>query len=269
MGYKKNTDVPIYLKQFGLNAFEYQCGHGVRIKPETAETFGVPMQEAGIQVSMHAPYYISMSSLTEETRLKSVDYMLQSAAALKAMGGKRIIFHAGSCGKQTREEALRLAVNTMHAIVDAFDENDFSSMIPCPEVMGKMAQLGTVEEVLALCKVDKRITPCLDFGHLNARTGGGLATKQDFATVLNLLADTLQDERASNFHVHFSKIEYTIKGGEKKHLTFEDTMFGPQYEPLLELCYERGLAPTIICESAGTQAEDATTMKTYYENLSK
>lgn len=269
MGYKKNTDVPVYLAHFGLNAFEYQCGHGVRIKQETATAFGVPMQKAGIQISLHAPYYISMSSMVEETRLKSVDYMLQSASAIKAMSGKRIIFHTGSCGKQTREEAMRLAVDTMQTIVSAFDEHGFSDMIPCPEVMGKMGQLGTVEEVLTLCKVNERITPCIDFGHLNARTGGGLATKQDFAVALDLLADTLQDERASNFHVHFSKIEYTLKGGEKKHLTFEDTIFGPQYEPLLELCYVRGLTPTIICESAGTQAEDAATMKRYYENLSK
>ncbi len=66
----------------------------------------------------------------------------------------------------------------------------------------------------------------------------------------------LGDERARRFHVHFSRIEYS-KGGEKRHWTFAETQFGPEPQPLMELLAERGLAPVIICESAGTQAEDA------------
>jgi len=266
MGYKSNVDIPLYLEKFGLNAFEYQCGRGVKISEASAQAFGEVMKNANIQVSMHAPYYISMSGLVEETRLNSVMYMLQSATALKAMGGKRIVFHAGSCGKQTRQQALSLALDTMKRIIEAFDENGFSDMIPCPEVMGKINQIGTVEEVLGLCKVDDRITPCIDFGHLNARTGGGLTRKEDFAKVLDEIAGTLQDKRAKSFHVHFSKIEYTVSG-ERRHLTFEDKEFGPNYEPFLELCSERNLNPTIICESAGTQAEDATKMKLYFESI--
>ena len=138
----------------------------------------------------------------------------------------------------------------------------------CPETMGKVGQLGTLDEVLALCGVDKRITPCIDFGHLNARDQGSIKTKQDYAAILDRMGEVLGDERASRFHVHFSKIEYTT-GGEKQHLTFADTVYGPDFEPLLELCYERGLSPVIICESAGTQAEDAATMKRYYQSLGK
>ena len=266
MGYKQNTDIPQYLAQFGLNAFEYQCGRGVRIAQASAEALGQAMREAGMQVSMHAPYYISMSSLTEETRLNSIMYMLQSAEALKQMGGQRIIFHAGSCGKQSREEALALAIDTMQRVISELDANGFSEMNPCPEVMGKVNQLGTVQEVLALCKVDGRIIPCIDFGHLNARTNGGLATKEDFGRVIDEIEEALPDERAKSFHVHFSKIEYT-NGGEKRHLTFEDEIFGPNYEPFLEICNERKLTPTVICESAGTQAEDAAEMQQYYTSL--
>ena len=266
MGYKKNTDIPAYLAHFELTTFEYQCGRGVRISQEAAEKLGALAAESGITFSLHAPYYISMSSLTEETRLKSVDYILQSARAVKALGGRRVIFHSGSCGKQSREAALALALDTMGRMVDALDEAGLSDIVLCPEVMGKIGQLGTVSEVLALCGVDRRITPCVDFGHLNARTMGGLAKKADFAAVLDEMADTLGDERAVRFHAHFSKIEYT-KGGEKRHLTFADEVYGPRYEPLMELCYERGLAPTIICESAGTQSEDAAEMQRYYRSL--
>ena len=266
MGYKKNTDIPAYLALFGLKAFEYQCGHGVRISGEAAHELGKAGEEGGVTFSLHAPYYISMSSLVEETRLNSVGYLLQSARAVKALSGRRVIFHAGSCGKQGREEALALAVDTLRRAVEALDEEGLGDVTLCPEVMGKIGQLGTLEEVLALCQVDKRVTPCVDFGHLNARTAGSLAAKADFAAVLDKMEEALANERAARFHAHFSKIEYT-KGGEKRHLTFADQTFGPPFEPLLELCAQRGLSPTIICESAGTQAEDAAQMQRYYLSL--
>ena len=130
--------------------------------------------------------------------------------------------------------------------------------------MGKVGQLGTLDEVLALCGVDKRITPCIDFGHLNARTLGGIQSKADYAVLLDRLEETLGDERAKRFHVHFSRIEFS-KGGEKRHWTFAETQFGPEPAPLMELLAERGLAPVVICESAGTQAEDARWMKEFYQ----
>ena len=80
------------------------------------------------------------------------------------------------------------------------------------------------------------------------------------------MAQELGDERAVNFHAHFSRIEYTT-GGEKRHLTFADTVFGPPFEPLMEVLWQRRLAPVIVCESAGTQAEDAAVMKGYYKAL--
>ena len=80
------------------------------------------------------------------------------------------------------------------------------------------------------------------------------------------IGEALGEERQRSFHIHFSKIEYT-GGGEKKHLTFEDTVFGPEFNPLVDVIYENRLSPTIISESAGTQSDDALAMKKYYESL--
>lgn len=266
LAYKQTVQVPEYLVKFGLNAFEYQCGRGVKVKQDAALTFGVACKEKGVSVSLHAPYFISMSSVEEEKRLNSVRYILESARAVKAMGGNRVIFHPGSCAKISREEALGKALDTLGLMIKALDENDLSDIILCPETMGKVNQLGTLSEVLALCALDKRVIPCIDFGHLNARDCGAIKTKADYENILNEMEKALGDERFTHFHSHFSKIEYT-KGGEKCHLTFEDELFGPDYEPLMELIYTRNLSPTIICESAGTQTEDARTMKTYLEAL--
>ena len=266
MEFKNSLDIPAYIERFQLHAFEYQCGRGVRLGLDKAAEMARRAEKPDVLFSVHAPYFISMSSMVEETRLKSIDYILQSCRLVRALGGRRVIFHSGSCGKQSREEALEKALDTMQRMVKAVDEEGFDDITLCPETMGKIGQLGTLDEVLALCGVDKRITPCIDFGHLNARTLGGIQTKQDYADILDRMQQVLQDERAQNFHVHFSRIEWS-KGGEKRHWTFADTQFGPEYPPLIQLLKERQLSPVIICESAGTQAEDALSMQEYYQSL--
>ena len=261
-GYKSSLDIPAYTAEMGLDAFEYQCGHGVRLGVDKAGKMAADAAERGILFSVHAPYYISMSSLEEEKRLGSVRYLLQSAEVCRALGGKRIIFHSGSCGKQSREAALEKALDTMPAVKAGSRLRRYDSL---PGDHGQnLGQLGTLDEVLALCGVDKRITPCIDFGHLNARTLGGIQSRADYAAILDRMDEVLGDERARRFHVHFSRIEFSA-GGEKRHWTFAETQFGPEPQPLMELLAERRLEPVIICESAGTQAEDAQAMQRMYE----
>ncbi len=266
MGYKGSLQVPEYIEKMGLDAFEYQCGRGVNIGADKATELGKKAKEKGVILSLHAPYYISMSSVEEEKRLNSIRYILDSARAVNAMGGNRIVVHTGSCGKISRESALELAVDTMKLAIKALDDEGLSSIRICPETMGKINQLGTLEEVLTLCELDERLLPCIDFGHLNARTLGEVNSSEAYAEILNAIENRLGASRLNEFHSHFSKIEYTT-GGEKKHLTFEDTVFGPDFEPLMEIIAKKSLSPTFICESAGTQAEDAKQMKDYYEKF--
>ena len=259
-------DLPEYLAGFGLNGYEIECGRGVRISENTIQKLPKIAEENGIYLTLHAPYFISLSGVVEETRLKSVDYILQSARAAKAVGAKKVVVHSGSCSKISREEAVELAKDTLKRAQKALDDENLSDIIICPETMGKINQLGTLEEVLELCAVDERFLPTVDFGHLNARTLGGIKTRGDYAKMLDLIEDKIGRERASNMHVHFSKIMYT-SGGEKVHLTFADGIYGPDFEPLMEEFHKRGFEPSIICESDGTQAEDAAQMKQYFEGL--
>lgn len=265
-GYKKTIQLPDYLEEFGLTAFEYQCGQGVRISEKAAADLGKAMADKSIRISVHAPYFISLSGVEEEKRLNSIGYILDSARAVNAMGGDRIVIHSGSCSKMTREEALALAVDTIKLARAALVEAGLGNIRCCLETMGKINQLGDLHEVMELCKTDDSYLPCIDFGHLNARTFGGIKTPSDYENILNTIENELGSERLKEFHSHFSKIEYTTKGGESKHLTFEDTVFGPQYEPLMELIAKKNLSPTIICESAGTQTEDAAAMMNFWRS---
>lgn len=266
LGYKTTLDIPRCMQEKGLDAFEYQCGRGVNVKKEVAIELGALAKEKNIRLSLHAPYYISLSGIEKEKRDKSIDYILSSAIAADAMGADRIIVHSGSCSKISRQEALSLAKDTISRARCTLDQNNLQHIHICPETMGKINQLGTLSEVLELCNIDERMIPCIDFGHLNARELGGIKGEQDYAEILDMIENKLGSDRLKVFHSHFSKIEYTA-GGEKQHLTFEDTQFGPDYEPLINQIVKRGLAPTIICESAGTQSDDALKMKQYYLNL--
>lgn len=264
MGYKTNKDIPKYLTEMGLDAYEYQCGRGVKISNQAATDFGTIAKEHNIALSLHAPYYISLSSVEREKREGSVTYIVDSAIAADCMGATKIIVHSGSCSKISREEAMVLAKETLTWAYDALVERGLSHIHICPETMGKFNQLGDLSEVMELCLLNDSFIPCIDFGHLNARTLGSLKSTEDFLAVLNEIENKLGFDRLKLFHSHFSKIQYTDKGGEKCHLTFEDTLYGPVFEPLAELVAKKGLTPTFICESAGTQAEDALTMKKLY-----
>ncbi len=264
MGFKRNDQVPEYLERFGLNAYEYQCGHGVRVNPQTAAKLKENAEAKGIRLSLHSPYYISLSSAEEEKRDNSINYVLQSAQAAKMIGASRVIVHSGSCGKMTREKALELAKDTVRRCLKAMDEEGLGDIVFCPETMGKINQLGNLDEVLSLCELDERLIPCIDFGHLNARTLGQVNSRESFLEILDAIENRLGTDRLKQFHSHFSKIEYTDNGGEKRHLTFEDAVYGPEFEPLAELIAKKNLSPVFICESAGTQAEDAQAMMEMY-----
>ncbi len=259
-------DLPEYLGSMGLNGYEIECGRGVRISENTITNLPAIAKENGIYITLHAPYFISLSSVEEETRLKSVDYIMQSAKAAKSVGAEKIVVHSGSCAKISREEATDLAFDTLKMAQAALDEEGLSDIIICPETMGKINQLGTLEEVVTLCGVDERFLPCVDFGHLNARTLGGIKGRAEYVKILDYIEHKLGHDRLSRMHIHFSRIEFTA-GGEKRHVTFADKQWGPEYEPLMEELHKRNLSPSIICESDGTQAEDAAEMKRYFDSL--
>ena len=260
-GYSSTVDAPKWVKGIGLDAYEYEAGNGLAAGSETLSKIGRAAKEAGIKMSFHTPYFISLSGVVPEKRLKSIEYIRQSIEASLLLGAETIVVHCGSAAKISRDEAMRLASDTLARTLAEVDTYGIKIGI---ETMGKINQLGTLDEVIEICRMDKRLVPVVDFGHLNARDLGGVFnTSDDYLRVFDKISRNLGAEVAENLHCHFSKIEYT-GAGEKRHLTFEDTLFGPPYEPLCDLLAKEGLSPTIISESAGTQSDDALAMKKRY-----
>jgi len=260
--YKSSIDAPEYLHKMGLDAYEYQCGRGVNISEDSARLLGEKAKAYNIELSLHSPYFINLSSREDTRREKNIKYIIDSCRAASFMGATRVVVHCGGLSGLSREEAL---ANTIHNVKDALaalDENGLGHITLCIETMGKINVLGTLEEVIEICNSDGRLLPCIDFGHLNARTHGGLDSIESFSRALDTLIAGIGYDRASRTHVHFSRIEYS-GGGEVRHIVFDDKSFGPE-PSLISLMAEKKLYPTVICESAGTQAQDALILKKHY-----
>ncbi|MBQ9485241.1 MAG: TIM barrel protein [Clostridia bacterium] len=265
-GYIKSEDSAKWVKNLGLDCFEYSFGRGVNLSDGKAKELAVVFKNCGVEISVHAPYYVNLANPDGDMAEKSIGYITESAKKVKLLGGNRVVFHPASQGKATREQAVELTQARFYTLRDRIYEQGLSDVIFCPETMGKIAQIGTVEEITEFCKTDKVFVPCVDFGHINAREQGSLKTQDDYEKILSYMIDGLGAEKMKNFHVHFSKIEYSARG-EVRHLTFEDKIYGPEFPPLAAALKKFGLEPYIVSESAGTQDVDALFMKkVYYGN---
>ncbi len=267
-GYKHTVDAPKWIYDMGLSAFEYSFGRGVKLREETGAAIKAQARVYDIAMSVHAPYYINLANDTQEKFEKNLMYFRESAMAAGYLGAQRIVFHPGSCAKCDRTIAFENVKRNLKRIVDILKGDDLGNFIYCAETMGKLNQIADLDEVGELARIDDCIYPAIDFGHLNARTLGGIKTKADYEAIIKKLRSSAGDEKTKYMHVHFSHIQYTDKG-EKMHLTFEDTQWGPFFEPLAEVLAEQEMEPIIICESKGTQAKDALAMKEIYEAVKK
>ena len=267
-GHKSSVEAPKWLRSMELDAYEYQANKGVNISEEKAIELGKEAESNNIELSIHAPYFISLSSEDPQKRDNSVKYIIDTLKAAKFMKAKRIVVHCGTSSKRDRKIAHELQKETLLKAINEAKNQKLNHIYICPETMGKINQLGTIEEVVNLCKLNDILLPAVDFGHLHARELGGLNVYNDFLRIFDEIENGLGIDRLKNFHIHYSRIEYT-DGGEKKHWTYDDIQYGPEFEPIAEIIYKKNLSPIIICESRGTMDKDARRLKDIYLRYAK
>ncbi len=259
-GHKASVQAPKWLKENGLTAYEIPFGRGVRMSQKTAEKIGEEAETYNIAMSVHAPYFINLANPDPEKRENSFRYLLEASRAANWLGAERVIVHVGAVMKLEREQALENCRAGLKEAYHRLDSEGLSHIRICPETMGKRSQIGNLEEILDFCLLDDRMLPCVDFAHLHALTGGGYDTEAAFRDALDTIERVLGISRAQQMHMHFSSIEYTA-AGEKCHHTFAEPEYGPDFKNLGPLLRERGYCRTVICECAGTQVEDASSMQ--------
>ncbi len=265
-GFSKTIDAFKWVKNLGLDLFEYSLGNGITLKMDTAEKMGIEAEKNGIEVSIHAPYFINFANPSEESKQKSINYCINSLKLLRAFKGKKCVVHSGSQLKQERNEALKVLYNGYDALLNEIYKQNLGDMYICPETMGKYTQIGSYKEIIDLCTLDKCLIPTLDFGHINCVMQGKLKTEDDYKQIIDYSLEKLGRFKTENLHIHFSKIEYSEKG-EMKHLDYSNEIYGPDFVPLAKVLKEYNLSPTVICESKGKMATDALILKNIYNNI--
>ena len=266
-GHSGILEVPKWIKEYGLDAYEYSFGHGYQMSIEKAQEAGKLFSENSIKLSLHAPFYINFANPSDEMYQKTQGYLYTGIRFLRAFGADRLVFHPASCGKMQRKDALELTHKRFEETFNKMEEEGLlDGLLLCPETMGKTMQIGTWKEVIDLCKVNKFLVPTFDFGHINSLEQGSLKNKDDYNRILDYSIENLGFERTNNCHIHFSKIQYGPKG-EVKHLNYDDVVYGPEFDGLAEALIEKNLSPRVICESMSTMPKDALIMKKIYLNL--
>ena len=262
-GHKSSLEIPEYLAALGLNAYEYQCGRGVNVKSDFCQELAVKAREHKIFLSLHAPYFINLGTSDPKVMESSLGHIAKALAAARDMDATRIVVHPGSVGRDSaREDALVRVEKFLFQVAEELIPA-FPGIYLCLETMGKINQLGDLEEIIRLCKLADCLMPAVDFGHLHARGVGAITGKDDFEEILARIDAGLGAEAVENLHVHFSPIEFG-RGGEIRHRTMVEGGYGPPFAPLAQIIARDKLTPVIISESADTQTEDALAMQEQY-----
>lgn len=243
----------------GLRALELGWVQAVRVTERTCEEIHAASLDAGVAISVHAPYYINLNA-TDEEWPKSKKRLLDAASYGALAGATDIIFHPGAYLGQEPKDALAVAIARLGECREELDSRGIHVTLR-PETMGKQGSLGTLDETISMSLAVKGVLPCIDFAHLHARTGNGsMNSKAEWKQTLSTYADRLGPEALNRLHIHLSGIEYGPRG-EKNHLTFAEADL--DWRAILETLFEMNCSGRILCESP-IMEEDALVLQRYW-----
>ena len=217
-----------------------------------AERLGELARDNGIALSVHAPIAGFMGHLERDKKHRMATGMLDhSAGVAVACGAELVVFHPGFLLGREREAALASVAEQLGELRERLEGK--GRAVPFGvEVMGRVRELGTADDVLWLAERLDWIRPVIDFAHLHAVTDGGFTEVDAFADVL-ARADAVLEPDAP-FHLHFSDIAFANRN-ETKHLPYgEGTL---RAEPLRDALARFDRPATVISESPGEESHQA------------
>ena len=249
------------IAELGLDCMEVEFVQGVRMSKETAKQVSVVAANRNIRLSVHAPYFINLNARETEKIQASQLRLIQSARAADLCGAGDVVFHAayymGASAEQTYDNVKKYFLE----VIDQLKKENITVNLR-PEVMGKLSQFGSLDELLNLSSEMNSVAPCIDFAHWHARTGKN-NSYEEFCGVLAKIEKRLGKNALENMHIHVAGIAFGNKG-ELNHLNLEDSDF--KYEELLRALNDFRVGGILICESPNLE-DDARLLQTHYINL--
>src|SRR5215217_5882585 len=217
-----------------------------------AERFGELAREHGIALSVHAPIAGFMGHAERGKKLNMAVGMLDHSAGIaKAAGAEVVVFHPGFLLGRPREDALDSVCEQLGELRARLEKKDRAVPFGV-EVMGRVRELGTADDVVDISRRCGWVRPVLDFAHMHATSDGAFTTTEPFAAAL-AKADAVLEPGAP-FHIHFSDIQFANRN-ETKHLRYgEGTL---RAEPLRDALAQFERPATVISESPDEESSQA------------
>jgi deoxyribonuclease-4 len=233
-----------WLSERGYRAVEIGFAGGFWLDYEAAPLLGEALRAAGVAISVHAPLAAFVGHVAREKKFKMALGMLDHTAGLaKAVGAEVIVFHPGFLLGREREKAIDDVVDQLGDLRARLEAKD--RLVPFGvEVMGRVRELGTIDDVLEIAARVDFVRPVLDFAHMHATSDGAYIGVDAFASALEATDAAMRD--GEPFHIHFSDIAYANRN-ETKHLPYgEGTL---RAEPLRDALERFERPATVISES--------------------
>jgi len=253
------------IAELGLGALELAWVQSVRVTDESCANIKATAQQAGIALSVHAPYYINLNAQTTELLEAGMERLRAAARAGYKAGATDIIFHPGSYMGEDPREVYPIARKRLAEVADQL-RGEGVDVILRPETMGKSAMLGSLEETIQMSIDIEGVLPCIDIAHLHARPGdGSFNTYKEFSDALKRVKQGLGARGLKSMHFHLSGIEYGPKG-EKKHLPLDEADL--KYKDFFKALLDAGAAGRVLGESP-LMEDDALLMQKTYQRYAK
>ena len=249
------------IAELGLGCMELEFVQGVRMGEAGARLVAETAARVGVKLSAHGPYFINLNAREPEKIRASQDRILQTARIASLCGANSITFHAAFYMGDSPEKTYDTVKKYLAEILDRLKRENNRVWVR-PEVMGKVTQFGTLEEILNLSTELEGVAPCMDFAHWHARSGG-FNSYPEFASILEQVEERLGRTALDDMHIHVSGINYGKKG-EISHLNLKESDF--QYTELLKALKDFGAKGILICESHNLE-EDALLLQATYGAL--
>jgi deoxyribonuclease IV len=191
-----------------------------------AERFGELCRDAGIALSVHAPIAGFMGHAERGKKLNMAIGMLDHSAGIAvAAGAAPVVFHPGFLLGRTREDAIDAVCEQLGELRDRLEQK--GRAVPFGiEVMGRVRELGSLEDVVAIASRVDWVRPVLDFAHMHATSDGAFTSVEPFAEALELADGAI--EPGAPFHIHFSDIQFANRN-ETKHLPYGEGTLRAEY----------------------------------------
>jgi deoxyribonuclease-4 len=237
------TAVELLLER-GYSACEIDFEGRFWMDYDFATRFGELAREHEIALSVHEPIAGFMGHAERGKKLNMAVGMLDHSAGIaRAAGAEPVVFHPGFLLGRSRLAAIDSVCEQLGELRERLVAKDRAVPFGI-EVMGRVRELGSADDVVEISRRLGWVRPVLDFAHMHATSDGRFTAVEPFAEAL-ARADAVL-EAGAPFHIHFSDIAFANRN-ETKHLRYGDGTL--RAEPLAEALARFDRPATVISES--------------------